>query len=106
MVVEIDDYLRLFAAYGGDLGGAYLHDDDERYLFLFEQVVRLLIQPSLFNASIPTQFVITARRYVHNDPTTIERMGPENRCFMLSDLHDWIRLRHAQQQHSSQRGAK
>jgi hypothetical protein len=89
-----DDYQQLFRIYGRDLGAIYQEPDDDRYALLFEQVVRLLIQPSPFNLSLPEPFRLSARRYHHGDPATVRHLSkPANRNFMLCDLHDMIKLK-------------
>ena len=94
----LDDYVRLFAAYGEDISSVYLKPSDTRYELLFEQAARLLIQPSKFNLSLPKPFRITAQSYLAGDAKTVRHMSyPENRHFMLSDLYDFIVLKSAQQ---------
>jgi hypothetical protein len=91
---DFDDYQQLFRIYGGDLGSIYQEPDDDRYALLFEQVIRLLIQPSPFNLSLPEPFRISARRYHNGDPATVRHLSkPANRHFMLCDLHDMITLK-------------
>jgi hypothetical protein len=88
------DYVKLFGIYGDDLGSLYREPDDDRYALLFEQVVRLLVQPSPFNLSLPEAFRVSARRYHEGDPATVKHFGyPANRHFMLCDLHDLISLK-------------
>ncbi|MGB0681246.1 MAG: hypothetical protein ACPGOV_00980 [Magnetovibrionaceae bacterium] len=89
----VGDYMQLFEAYGGDLGEIYREPDDERYAFLFEQIIRLLIKPSAYNLSLPEPFRISAHRYHDGDPKTLQHLGdPENRHFMLCDLNDYVLL--------------
>ncbi|MGB0747275.1 MAG: hypothetical protein ACPGO3_00880 [Magnetospiraceae bacterium] len=91
---KLKDYMALFELYGGDPGNLYLEPDDQRFRFLFEQVVRLLAQPCPFNHSLPYPFIDSARRYVNGDPETVRHLGyPENQHFMLSDLYDYLALR-------------
>lgn len=93
MHAELKDYLELFELYGGDLGKAYLEPADERYRFLFEQICRLLTQPSSFNLNLPVPFVRTAQRYLAGDEGTLAKLSdPEVRHFMLSDLYDYVEL--------------
>lgn len=88
------DYVHLFRTYGEDLGSIYREPDDDRYALLFEQVVRLLVQPSAFNASLPDEFRRAARRYRAHDPDTLRHLGdPANQHFMLCDLHDLVMLK-------------
>ena len=87
------DYLALFGRYRADFGDVYMEPEDERFRLLFDQICRLLVQPSGFNLSLPEQFRATAFRYLGDDPWTIAHMRtPENRHFMLSDLFDYIHL--------------
>jgi len=93
---DLDDYLRLFAAYGDDIQSVYMAPNDTRYSLLFEQVMRLLVQDSAFNATLPHPLRQTALRYRDGDAPTVRHMHwPENRHFLLSDLHDLLRLRQA-----------
>ena len=88
------DYVALFQKYGRDLGTIYQEPDDDRYAFLFEQVIRLLIRPSHFNLSLPEPFRKTAHRYHDGNAATLEHLkDPANRHFMLCDLHDIIMLK-------------
>jgi hypothetical protein len=90
----IEDYMELFNRYDIDFGAAYLEPEDERFRFLFDQLCRLLAQPSQFNLSLPEPFRTTAHRYLAGDELTVTHMRiVENRHFMLSDLFDYIRLR-------------
>lgn len=92
----LDDYVRLFEAYGEDISSVYLKPNDSRYELLFEQAARLLAAPSAFNDTIPKPFRITAQKYLAGDDKTTRHMGyPENRHFMLSDLYDFITLTNA-----------
>ncbi|WP_245270565.1 hypothetical protein [Beijerinckia mobilis] len=91
---DINDYMDLFKRYGKDFGAAYLEPEDERFRFLFDQILRLLIQPSDFNLTLPEPFRTTAHRYLAGDETTVAHMRiVENRHFMLSDLYDYVHLR-------------
>jgi len=92
---NLDDYLDLFNRYEGkDFGSAYLEPEDERFRFLFDQLCRLLAQPSRFNLTLPEPFRTTAHRYLAGDEATIAHMRiADNRHFMLSDLFDYVRLR-------------
>ncbi len=91
---ELQDYLKLFNMYGEDLGAIYKEPDDERYALLFEQCVKLLIQVSDFNASLPEPFRHSAQRYHNNEAATVKHLSePINRHFMLCDLHDFIKLK-------------
>jgi len=91
---EAEDYLQLFKMYGEDLGSIYKETENERYAFLFEQCIKLLIQPSDFNFSLPEPFRVSAHRYHAADPHTLEQLSqPSNRNFMLCDLHDFIKLK-------------
>ena len=90
----LDDYLRLFEAYGEDISSVYQKPNDSRYELLFEQAARLLAIPCEFNDTIPKPFRITAQKYLAGDENTVRHMGyPENRHFMLSDLYDFITLK-------------
>ncbi len=90
---DLDDYMDLFNRYGRDFGAAYLEPEDERFRFLFDQLCRLLVQPSQFNLGLPEPFRTTAHRYLAGDEITVSHMRiAENRHFMLSDLFDYIRL--------------
>jgi hypothetical protein len=90
---DLDDYSELFKRYGRDFGNAYLEPEDERFRLLFDQICRLLAQPSRFNLGLPEPFRTTAHRYLAGDEVTIAHMRvPENRHFMLSDLFDYIDL--------------
>ena len=93
---DADDYLGLFARYKADFGDVYMDPEDERFRFLFDQMCRLLIQPSEFNLNtLPEQFRITADRYLTGDEKTVAHMRVvENRHFMLSDLFDYVHLVH------------
>lgn len=94
---DLDDYLNLFAMYGEDLGTIYQDPEDDRYAFLFEQVCKMLTQPSPFNLRLPEQFRTSAYRYLDGDPKTVAHLGdPANRHFMLCDLHDLVKLKNAQ----------
>ena len=89
------DYLSLFARYGKDFGAAYLEPEDERYRLLFDHVCGLLVRPSDFNLSMPQEFRTTASRYLGGEKATLAHMrDPLNRHFMLSDLYDYVHLRH------------
>ena len=102
---DAEDYLALFKLYGDDLGALYREPDDERYALLFEQVARLLLKPSRFNLSLPPQFRISAERYLAGDPVTVKHLSyPANRHFMISDLYDLIKLRHAMAQRRGETG--
>jgi len=91
---EAQDYLKLFEAYGKDFGPAYLEPEDERYRLLFDQVCRLLAQPSSFNLGMPQEFRRSAQRYLAGDARTVAHLrDPQNRHFMLSDLYDYVHLR-------------
>lgn len=99
---EIDDYVRLFDAYGEDISSVYLKPSDTRYELLFEQAARLLVQQSEFNLSLPKPFRVTAQNYLAGDEKTVRHMSyPENRHFMLSDLYDFISLKKSQKSRSS-----
>ncbi len=92
---DADDYMKLFGCYDKDFGPAYLEPEDERYRLLFEQVCQLLLPVSDFNLSMPQEFRRTAQQWSNGDPATLAHMGdPQNRHFMLSDLYDYIHLRH------------
>jgi hypothetical protein len=92
---DMDDYLDLFGRYQKDFGPAYMEPEDERYRFLFDQICRLLVQPSDFNLSMPQEFRQTAQRYLAGDEFTVSHMrDPQIRHFMLSDLYDYVHLRH------------
>jgi hypothetical protein len=91
---SLEDYMDLFSRYGRNFGSAYLEPEDERFRFLFDQICRLLAQPSDFNLSLPEPFRTTAHRYLAADHVTVAHMRiAENRHFMLSDLFDYIDLR-------------
>ncbi|MEW5837251.1 MAG: hypothetical protein AB1717_00230 [Pseudomonadota bacterium] len=91
---ELADYVHVFQRYGENLSAIYLQEDDERYAFLFAQVVRMLIKPSAFNLSLPEPFRISAHRYCHGDAVTVKHLSAAaNRNFMLCDLHDFIMLK-------------
>jgi hypothetical protein len=91
---ELDDYLALFRPYGDDLGDIYQAPDDDRYLLLFERAVRLLVQPSPFNLSLPAPFRQSALRWRDGHAATRRHFGyPSNRHFLLADLHDLIMLK-------------
>jgi hypothetical protein len=91
---DLEDYMDLFNRYGQDFGAAYLEPEDERFRFLFDQLCRLLTQPSGFNLSLPEPFRTTAHRYLAGDDLTVAHMRvAENRHFMLSDLFDYLDLR-------------
>jgi hypothetical protein len=93
---DLDDYLRLFAAYGDNIRSVHLAPNDARYSLLFEQVLRLLAEDSPFNAALPQPLLETARRYRDGDAGVVRHMRwPENRHFFLSDLYDLLRLRRA-----------
>jgi len=101
----LQDYIRLFEAYGEDISSVYLKPNDARYEFLFEQAARLLAKPSPFNASLPAPFRITAQKYLSGDEKTVRHMNyPENRHFMLSDLYDFIMLKKARQARATRQG--
>ncbi|CAN2535740.1 hypothetical+protein [Methylocapsa aurea] len=88
-----DDYLALFGRYKEDFGDVYMDPEDERFRLLFDQICRMLTQPSSFNLSLPAQFRATATHYLEGDPHTVAHMKTiENRHFMLSDLFDYIHL--------------
>jgi hypothetical protein len=90
---DLDDYMDLFNRYGKDFGAAYLEPEDERFRFLFDQICRLLAQPSRFNLTLPEPFRTTAHRYLAGDEVTVSHMrNAENRHFMLSDLFDYLHL--------------
>lgn len=90
---EASDYLALFDRYGADFAQVYMGPDDERFRLLFDQVCRLLAQPSAFNLGLPQPFRHTAFRYLEGEPRTLEHMTiAENRHFMLSDLYDYVHL--------------
>lgn len=88
-----DDYLALFGRYKADFGDVYMEPEDERFRLLFDQICKLLTQPSSFNLRLPEQFRTTAFRYLDGDAATEAHMRvAENRHFMLSDLFDYIHL--------------
>jgi hypothetical protein len=90
---DLDDYMALFNQYGRDFGAAYLEPEDERFRFLFDQICRLLAQPSQFNLGLPEPFRTTSHRYLSGDEVTVAHMRiVENRHFMLSDLFDYLHL--------------
>ena len=90
---DSDDYLALFGRYKEDFGDVYMDPEDERFRLLFDQICRMLTQPSAFNLSLPAQFRTTAFRYLDGDAQTVAHMtNVENRHFMLSDLFDYIHL--------------
>ena len=96
---DLDDYMRLFAAYGDDIRSVHLAPNDARYRLLFEQALRLLVKDSEFNAGLPQPLRETARRYRDGDAETLRHMRwPENRHFLLSDLYDLLQLRRAARQ--------
>lgn len=87
------DYLQLFERYGKDFGPAYLAPEDERYRLLFDQICRLLVAPSSFNQAMPQEFRQAAKRYLAGEASTLAHLrDPQNRHFMLSDLHDYVHL--------------
>jgi len=99
---NLEDYVRLFEAYGDDISAVYLKPNDTRYELLFEQAARLLINPSPFNNSLPAPFRITAQNYLSGDEKTVRHMNyPENRHFMLSDLYDYVMLQKARKSRSA-----
>lgn len=101
---DLDDYMDLFKRYGKDFGSAYLEPEDERFRFLFDQICRLLAQPSKFNLSLPEPFRTTAHRYLAGDEVTVAHMRiVENRHFMLSDLFDYVDLRQRMGRGASER---
>jgi hypothetical protein len=88
------DYMDLFGRYEKDFGPAYMEPEDDRYRFLFDQICRLLVQPSAFNLSIPQEFRTTAHRYLAGEEATVTHVrDPQIRHFMLSDLYDYVHLR-------------
>ena len=90
---DADDYLALFGRYKADFGDVYMDPEDERFRLLFDQICRMLTQPSPFNMALPEQFRSTAFRYLEGDPHTVAHMTTiENRHFMLSDLFDYVHL--------------
>ncbi|NVK18848.1 MAG: hypothetical protein HWE30_09145 [Methylocystaceae bacterium] len=90
-----EDYLHCFSLYGDDIRTMYLDHDEGRYEFLFERILRMLIQQSSFNTKIPLPFKITARKILSGDPEARSYMSdPEKRNFMLSDLYDFVLLQH------------
>ena len=71
-----------------------LEPEDERYRLLFDQVCRLLLQPSSFNLGMPQAFHVSARRCLSSEEKTLAHLrAPQNRHFMLSDLYDYVHLR-------------
>lgn len=92
---DAEDYLHCFEIYGDDIRTMYLDHDEGRYEFLFERILRMLIQPSQFNTVIPDPFKNTARKYLSGDVEARTYMNdPEKRNFMLSDLYDFVLLQH------------
>ena len=90
---ELEDYVRLFSAYGKELDAIYKGPDDQHYALLFEQMIRLLIKPSSFNLFLPEPFRTTAHRYHAGDPVTVNHFSdPAIRHFMLSEVHDFVCL--------------
>lgn len=90
---ELQDYLSLFSLYEGKLDFTATGEKGGDYLFIFEQVIRLLLKPSPFNDSLPETFLTIAERYAFNDSATVSHFGyNENRQFFLSDLHDSLML--------------
>ena len=86
------DYLKLLENYAQTLREP-IEPRGTRLELLFEQVNRLLRQPSPFNDTLPAPFRDVARHYAVADPQTVEHFSyDENRQFFLSDLHDFIRL--------------
>ncbi len=82
---DAEDDLVLFGRYRQGFGDVYLATEDERFRLLFDQVCRLLAQPSPFRA--------TARRCLDGDAATVAHMTTaQNRHFMLSDLFDDVHL--------------
>ncbi|MDD3799321.1 MAG: hypothetical protein PHE36_09115 [Novosphingobium sp.] len=87
------DYLALFGQYKMNFGDVYMAPENERFRLLFDQICRMLVQPSPCNLSLPEQFRTTAFRYLEGDARTVAHMKiAENRHFMLSDLFDYIHL--------------
>ncbi len=94
---DLDDYLELFSRYGEKVKTLYLEPEDERYRLLFEQVCRLLMKTSRFNAGLPPQFRQTARNYVEGEERTVAHMRqPDRQHFMLSDIYDFVELQRLQ----------
>lgn len=92
---DAQDYLDLFGQYKKDFGPVYTEPEDDRYRLLFDQICRLLVQPSDFNLSMPQEFRATAQRYLAGEEATVAHVrDPEIRHFMLSDLYDYVHLRH------------
>lgn len=90
---DVEDYIHCFEIYGEEIKTIYLDHEDGKYEFLFERILRLLIQSSPFNLEIPAPFRITAKKYLSGDPETRAYMNnPEKRNFMLSDLYDFVVL--------------
>ena len=101
---ELEDYLALFRPYGADIGDIYQAPEDDRYLLLFEQAMRLLARPSPFNLSLPEPFRRNALRWRNAHPGTRRHFGhPANRHFLLADLHDLIMLKGGLGRQRSQR---
>ncbi|MGB0695423.1 MAG: hypothetical protein ACPGOY_07215 [Rhodospirillaceae bacterium] len=94
----VEDYLALFSLYEGAAETAYrapIGEDtsEDKFLFLFNQVIRLMQDPSPFNAGLPESFLRTARALKAQEEDTVKRMDqPDNRHFFLSDFHDYLQL--------------
>ena len=90
------DYLQIFASHGRDFGAVYLDTEGDRYRELFDAACRLLLAESAFNLAMPQEFRRTARQWLEGDLATLNHMSDaQNRHFMLSDLYDYVHLRHA-----------
>ena len=89
------DYLQLFATHGHDFGAVYLDTEGDRYRELFDATCRLLVDESAFNLAMPQEFRRTARQWLKGDLAKLNHMSDaQNRHFMLSDLYDYVHLRH------------
>ncbi|WP_114416186.1 hypothetical protein [Marinospirillum perlucidum] len=87
---QLEDYQQLLEHYAE----AIKSQTTPRLELVFARVMRMLIQPSDFNASLPQPFVTTARRYLAKKPDALSHLrDPEVQQFFLSDLYDFVQLK-------------
>jgi hypothetical protein len=93
--VDLASYYQLFAPYEKQLRQFKGREGEHggRFALLFRQILRLLVQPSEINRSIPRTFIKVAQRYLAKDQEVVMHFSYEdNRHFFLSDLYDWLQI--------------
>ena len=97
---DLDDYRQLLEFYRD----AIKSEQPQSLQLPLERVFRMLTLPSAFNASLPTPFIQSARRYQQRKTDALRHFAdPEVQQFFLSDLYDLIRLKTLQAQRSAKK---